>query len=316
MHFVSFSDYHLIQTKNSAVLKGKNSHPALCLILGADVLGSRSSKAISCYCVSNCVYICLSETTSLGLMPCLCPSQKCRGTWQALRCGTYRVPVGIHVLQINLILSRCCAIFLQFWIPSWLEYVLGSLQDVRQKYLTVVCHCDCCFGVFQNYAYWLNSTATLQSCCLCQIIYTHLDHLNFFVDMKCLKIKDWSSYTMLNIIDLKEALHLVDSQQSKPMPVSLNMTHSLCLLSKWQGPPGKDGNEVELYICIFVTYTHILNFESTTSLNSKWWCINEGDFTYWLLCYIFKYIFPTGTKGATWHAGNMPVCVYKQMWIT
>jgi len=31
-HLVSFS-YHLNQTKISAALKGKNSHPALCLIL-------------------------------------------------------------------------------------------------------------------------------------------------------------------------------------------------------------------------------------------------------------------------------------------
>lgn len=78
-----FSDYHLNQTNNGAMMKGKNSHPALCLILGADVLGSRSSKAISCYCISNCVYIWLSETTSLGLMPCLCPLQnKCCGVWQ------------------------------------------------------------------------------------------------------------------------------------------------------------------------------------------------------------------------------------------
>lgn len=111
MHYVSFSDYHLNQTKNSAVMKGKNSHPALCLILGTDVHGSRSSKGISCYCISNCVYICLSETTSLALMPCLCPSQKWHETWQTLRCGACWESVEIHVLQINLILGRCCAVF-------------------------------------------------------------------------------------------------------------------------------------------------------------------------------------------------------------
>jgi len=63
----------------------------------------------------------------------------------------------------------------------------------------------------------------------------HLDHLNF-IFIFCLH--DMFENKRLKYLYYvkhhrsQEALYLVDSQQSKPMPVSLHLTHSLCLLSK------------------------------------------------------------------------------------